>query len=103
MNIFEIEELPKNTELIEILSESENIKIERIVSNGQTTEWIVSNEEEFVLLIQGKATIEFENRKETLIKGDTIIIKKGEKHRVAYTSKEPHCIWLCVFYKKIIR
>ena len=37
MNIFEIEELPKNTELIEILSESENIKIERIVSNGQTT------------------------------------------------------------------
>ena len=43
MNIFEIEELPKNTELIEILSESENIKIERIVSNGQTTEWIVSN------------------------------------------------------------
>ena len=30
--------------------------------------------------------------------GDTVLIKKGERHRVSYTSKNPCCIWICIFF-----
>ena len=31
-------------------------------------------------------------------KGDIILIKKGERHRVSYTSKNPCCVWSCIFF-----
>lgn len=113
-NIFEIENFSKNEEIVEILEKNENIKIEKIISTGQTTDWMIQDEDEFVFLVQGNAEIEFEIedksvefqniknkkiKKVKLTKGDTIIIKSGEKHRVSYTSIEPYCIWFCVFYK----
>ena len=33
-----------------------------------------------------------------LEKGDMLLIKPYEKHRVSFTSSEPPCVWLCVFY-----
>ena len=50
------------------------------------------------MLIQGEAIIEYENKNQELRAGDTVIIKKNEKHRVSYTSENPCCIWICVFY-----
>ncbi len=98
MNIFNIEKLPEKEELLEILAKSENTTIERIVSAGHTTGWMSDERREFVLLIMGNATIEFENRRADLKAGDTLLIEKNERHRVAYTSREPHCIWLCIYF-----
>ena len=63
MNIFDLRDLSENEEIIKILAENENIKIERIISTGQITDWQVSEKNEFVILIQGEAEIEFFEKK----------------------------------------
>lgn len=98
MNIFEIDKIPENEEIITILEKRDSIKIERILSKGQTTEWMIQDKNEFVLLIQGSAIIEFEDKKIKMKKGDIVLINKGEKHRVSFTSENPYCIWLCVHF-----
>jgi len=87
-------------EFIEILK-SNNIKIERIVSNGQTSPkdfWYEQKENEFVLVLEGFAIVEFEDKELELKKGDFINIKAQEKHRVKYTSLDEATIWLAIFY-----
>ena len=122
INIFNLKDLSVNEEIIKILFKNENVKIEKIISTGQTTDWQESNKNEFVILVQGNAEIEYyDNRicedkkfktnenimknlnntndmKLQLGKGDIILIKKGERHRVSYTSKNPCCIWICIFF-----
>ena len=56
-------------------------------------------ETEFVALLEGNAVVEFENgRSVALSKGDTLLIKPHERHRVSFISSEAPCVWLCVFY-----
>ena len=99
MNIFDLPPLPLPEELTTILAESGRVRIERIVSTGQTSHWYDQAKTEFVALLEGKAVIEYENGKSlALSKGDTLIIAPHERHRVRYTSSEPACVWLCVFY-----
>ncbi|MDR0605248.1 MAG: cupin domain-containing protein [Bacteroidales bacterium] len=105
-NIFNLENIPfsLNEEVTNILASSGNIRIERIVSFGQTTrenEWYDQNQDEFVLLLQGKARIGFDNGEEKyLSKGNFLIIPAHTRHRVNYTSVKPICIWLTVFFDK---
>ena len=98
MNILDVKNIDKTKEIVEILKENENVRIEKIISTGQTTDWMEQEQEEFVMLIQGEAIIEYENKNQELRAGDTVIIKKNEKHRVSYTSENPCCIWICIFY-----
>ena len=64
MNIFEIEKLPgiEEEEIVDILKENEDVKIERIISTGQVSDWMVQEKREYVLLIQGNAVIEFNDK-----------------------------------------
>jgi len=99
MNIFDLPELPLPEELTTVLAENASVRIERIVSTGQKSDWYDQVETEFVVLLEGHAVIDFENGNNvTLKRGDTLLIKPHERHRVSYTSTEPPCIWLCVFY-----
>ena len=99
MNIYDLPKFPITEELTTVLAESGKVRIERIVSAGHTTGWYDQTETEFVALLEGRAVIEFEGGKTvTLEKGDSIIIIQHERHRVCYTSADPPCIWLCVFY-----
>jgi len=99
MNIFDLPQLPLNEELTEILIESKNVRIERIISARQTSDWYDQLEAEFVALLQGNATLEFEDEGFVeLTKGDTVLIKPHERHRVVFTSAEPPCVWLCIFW-----
>jgi len=99
LNIYDLPELPLPEELITVLTESRGVRIERIISTGQVSGWYDQTETEFVALLEGNATIEFEdNRSVIMSKGDTVIIKPHEQHKVSYTSGEPPCVWLCVFY-----
>ncbi|MCL1903695.1 MAG: cupin domain-containing protein [Oscillospiraceae bacterium] len=98
MNIYDLPQLPLSEELTTILAQSENVIIERIISTGQTSDWYDQSETEFVALLQGKAKIKFENKTVTMSGGDTLVIQPHERHRVTYTSSEPSCIWICVFY-----
>ena len=99
MNIYELPPLPLTEEVTAILSENENVRIERIISAGQVSDWYDQDETEFVILLEGNAVIEYENGDSVAMsKGDTLLIKPHERHRVSYTSSEPPSIWLCVFY-----
>ena len=99
MNIYDLPELPLPEELTTILAESGNVRIERIISTGQVTDWYDQPDTEFVVLLSGSAVVEYENGKTvSMSSGDTLLIKPHEKHRVSFTSSEPPCIWLCVFY-----
>ena len=100
MNIFEIEKLPEieEEEIVDILKENEDVKIERIISTGQVSDWMVQEKREYVLLIQGNAVIEFNDKTVEMKSGDILFIEKRERHRVAYTSENPCCIWFCVHF-----
>ena len=99
-NIFDLPELPLQEELTDILAQSDNLRIMRIISTGQTSDWYDQDETEFVVLVQGNAVIEYENgKKMEMHNGDTLLIKPHERHRVSYTSSNPPCVWLCVFYQ----
>jgi len=100
-NVFKIDELPIEEELTSILAETSNVRIERIISTGQVSNWYDQEEVEYVILLEGDANIEYENSKViALTKGDTLLIPAHIKHRVSYTSNSPSCIWICIFWKE---
>lgn len=103
-NIFNIETLPNESELFDIIFQDRSIKIERILSKGHITkgeEWYNQDTDEWVILIQGEAEIEFENKKiKKLIAGDYLFIPAHQKHKVIYTSTNPMCIWIAVHIKE---
>lgn len=100
MNLFNIPNLPIQAELTTALAHSTHVRIERIISTGQTSDWYDQDQTEFVALLEGKAEIAFENKPPVLLqKGDTLIIPPHERHRVSSTSTDPPCVWLCVFYE----
>ncbi len=91
-------------ELTEVLATTENVRIERIVSYGHTSPedfWYNQEQNEFVLLLKGKAELEFSepDKTITLDEGDSMIIPAHQRHRVSWTKPETDTIWLLVYYK----
>jgi len=104
-NIFKDIKIDKNNEQFFDLLKTENIRIEKIVSNGQTSPkdfWYDQDENEFVIVLKGEAVLEIQKNNEIvelkLNNGDFINIKAHEKHRVKYSSLEEPTVWLAVFY-----
>lgn len=95
-------------ELTETLFRNSRTRIERIVSRGHRSEdgfWYDQDENEFVLLMSGEATLLFDQPSEeiTLRAGDWILIPAGRKHRVEQTSSDQACIWLAVFLEALTK
>ena len=100
-NIFEEIIIDKNEEKFFEIFKNETIKIEKIVSNGQTSPknfWYEQEENEFILVLEGFAILEFEDKEIELKKGDCLNIKAMQKHRVKFTSLTESTIWFAVFY-----
>ncbi len=103
-NIFE--NLPENNqdEIFEILESGKNFKIERIISNGQSSPagfWYDQPQNEWVILLKGTASILFEGEilEKELTPGDYLLIPARKKHRVERTSNEETTIWLAVHFE----
>lgn len=103
VNVFE--NIPANSpeELVTELLKAEVVRIERIVSSGQASPegfWYDQDENEWVLLLQGGATLGFEQGAPVeLTPGDFINIPAGHRHRVERTDPDCRTVWLAVFYK----
>ncbi|MDA3868832.1 MAG: cupin domain-containing protein [Gammaproteobacteria bacterium] len=101
-NIFDA--IPKNleTESFQRLVKSDTVKIERIISRGHSSPdsgWYDQNENEWVMLVQGEATLAFADAASiTLRTGDFVNIPAHTKHRVDWTTPEIETIWLAVYY-----
>jgi cupin 2 domain-containing protein len=91
-------------ELFQTLAESDTVRIERIVSDGQATppgEWYDQKGDEWVLLISGGATLLFDSSATpvVLVPGDHILIPAGCRHRVEHTDSDQKTVWLAVHFK----
>ncbi|MCH1929292.1 cupin [Shewanella sp. A25] len=122
-------ELPSDLseEVFEKIAGNGSVKIERIISNGQSTpagQWYDQTQYEWVMLLKGEATLEFElsqcahaegasskdatcedaigeSEMQHLVQlkpGDHLTIAPHQRHRVASTSTEGETLWLAVFY-----
>ena len=90
-------------EFIEDLVDSDNVRIERIVSQGHASPedfWYDQDEDEWVVLLAGAAGLVFEDEEEesVLRPGNHIRIPAHKRHRVAWTSPDEETVWLAVFY-----
>lgn len=89
-------------EIFEDILNTNNLRIERIVSKGQSspdTGWYDQNENEWVIVLSGYGEIEFINGDKVILKqGDYLDIKAHVKHKVIATSTEEPTVWLALFY-----
>ncbi len=101
-NIFS--DIPKQipAELFQtLLSKEGQIKIERIISKGQSTpinEWYDQIQDEWIILLKGKAKLQLENDLSliSLNAGDYYFIPAHTKHRVQWTTPNMETIWLAI-------
>lgn len=102
MNIWDIPDTLDEKEFIQILLQCPGIRIEKIVSSGQCSPegfWYDQKESEWICLLQGEAKIAFSDGREQKLKaGEQLFIPPHQKHRVCFTSCQPPCIWLCIFF-----
>jgi len=81
------------------------IRIERIVSTGQTSPpdfWYEQADAEWVLVLQGEALLRFEDEAQArrLKPGDFLDIAPNRRHRVDWTDPSQPTIWLAVHYSR---
>jgi cupin 2 domain-containing protein len=102
-NIFEAIPEVLIEELTERLVDSEHVRVERIVSRGQSspaTGWYDQEQDEWVIVLQGEAVLSFEGQASARLgKGDFINIPAHLRHRVAWTDPQSDTIWLAVHYR----
>ena len=84
------------------LLRGKNIRIERIVSLGQTSPasgWYDQEENEWVLVLEGAGTILFEDDRQVMLKkGDYLHIPAHARHKVVWTDPDKRTVWLAVHY-----
>ena len=91
-----------SNEVFNVLAGSDHVKIERIVSSGHNSPesgWYDQDRNEWVMVVQGNAEIEFDNGPSIQLgEGDYVNIPAHRRHRVTYSSVNPETIWLTVHY-----
>lgn len=99
-NLFEnLASLPE--ELTETLTDNQHVRIERIVSHGHTSPtdfWYDQDEHEWVVVLCGRATLEFRDETVELNPGDYFSIPANRQHRVSFTDTQQPTVWLAVFF-----
>jgi cupin 2 domain-containing protein len=95
---------PRAEEMFDALVERSGLRVERIVSTGQSTpegEWYDQARDEFVLVVAGAARlrIEGEDQDQELNEGDWIVLPAHCRHRVTWTRKDPPTIWLAIHFE----
>jgi cupin 2 domain-containing protein len=92
-------------EIFDTIIENCSLRIERIISEGHATpagQWYDQTWDEWVVLLQGSAGIQFEGDLNFFIlkPGDYVYIPAHKKHRVEWTNSNEKTIWLAVHMKK---
>ncbi len=94
-NFFENLKIPEKGETFETILKNKNVIIERIVSsdNIEPKEYI-QEQDEWVILLKGKAILKIENKILELKEGDFVFIPSKKPHWVLKTEKGT--VWLAV-------
>jgi cupin 2 domain-containing protein len=98
-------DIPENLpeEMLQTICSGNNVNIERIISRGHSSPpgfWYDQEKNEFVLVLQGKAGLRLEGKKDVLLlePGDYLDIPARVKHRVEWTDPRQDTVWLAVHY-----
>jgi len=86
---------PQKGETFTTLLEHKNIKINRIVSSSkvESVEYI-QDEDEWLVLLEGEATLLMEKKEKILTRGDILFIPAKAPHTILETSDG--AVWLTV-------
>ncbi len=91
-----------NEEFFETLVESDQVKVERIVSMGHCSPadfWFDQPQNEWVVLLTGAAIVQVEGRDDQHLEpGSYVNLPAHTRHRVAWTKPGTETVWLAVFY-----
>jgi cupin 2 domain-containing protein len=86
---------PQSGETFTTLLEHKNIKINRIVSSDDLDAKVyIQEEEEWLVVLEGQATLLLNDEKKTLLKGDTLFIPAKTPHSILHTKS--NTVWLAV-------
>lgn len=93
-----------DAERCETLLETGAMRLERIVSTGHVTpegHWYDQENDEWVIVLQGRARLRFEDDPATMAlgPGDHVIIAARRRHRVEWTDPEQPTVWLALHYR----
>ena len=88
-------------EVFEVLLETPDLRLERIVSDGQATppgKWLDQENDEWVLLLRGSAGLRFadESGIRVMRPGASLRIPAHLRHRVEWTEHGAKTIWLAL-------
>jgi cupin 2 domain-containing protein len=84
-------------ELLTPVLQEPGFRLEHIVSNGAASPpgfWYDQDKPEWVALLRGHATLEFEDGRLRLEPGDSLLIPAHARHRVVDTSSD--AVWLAL-------
>ena len=103
MNLFSSLPDASGGEVFTALLDRPGVRIERIVSQGQTTPIdapYVQDHDEWVLLLAGAAGLWLDGQGEiALAPGDALLIGAQVAHRVTYTQTAPATVWLAIHFE----
>jgi cupin 2 domain-containing protein len=88
-------------ELITMLLEAANVRIERIVSHGHASPegfWYDQDQHEWVVVLKGAARLRFKDGVVEMKAVDFVNIPAHRRHRVDWTTPDEPTVWLGVFY-----
>ena len=96
------ESLPE--ELVDVLVNSQHVRVERILSTGHASLagfWYDQDQAEWVVVLKGEAKLLFEGDDEPrcMKPGDYVEIPAHVRHRVVWTAPNEPTVWLAVFYQ----
>lgn len=101
-NLFErLPRASQDDELFEHLVNRDGVRIERIVSTGQSSapgDWYDQQDDEWVVLLSGAAGLRIEDEAEEreLAPGDWLFLPAHCRHRVTWTQAQPPTVWLAI-------
>ena len=94
MNLFDYS-LPQNGEQFSTLLEHKNVKIVRIITTSVPEDnSYCQDEDEWVVVFEGEATLEIEGKQMVLRRGDTLFIPAKTSHKILHAAKGT--LWLAV-------
>lgn len=90
-------------ESVQVILATEGIRLERIHSCAASSPpgfWYDQPEEEWVCLLQGSASLQFEDEDQPTIlgPGESLLIRAHRRHRLVATDSGPGTIWLALFW-----
>lgn len=89
-------------EVFETIVHSDKMRIERIVSKGNSTpagEWYVEDQNEWVMVLAGEAIVSLEHDGEHhLVPGSYLHLPAHTRHQVTWTTPATETIWLAIHY-----